>query len=187
MTISVLDPQTALVLIDLQKGIVSRQTVHPIPGVMANAVALAKAFRARGLPVVLVNVAGLAPGRTEAPRMSGAFPPDWMELAPDLDEQPTDLKVTKRTWGAFHNTELEKLLRERGVSQIVLGGVSTSAGVESTARQAHERGFNVALAVDAMTDMSPEAHENSVTRIFPRLGETGTAQEIIAKLGETRA
>ena len=87
--------------------------------------------------------------------------------------------MTKRTWGAFTNADLQQHLKKLGVTQVVIAGVATSIGVESTARQAYELGFNVTLAVDAMTDMSPEAHLNSITRIFPRLGETGTAGEII--------
>jgi nicotinamidase-related amidase len=94
--------------------------------------------------------------------------------------------VTKRTWGAFTNTDLEAYLKGLGVTQVVLAGISTSAGVESTARNAHELGFNVTLAVDAMTDTNPEAHANSVARIFPRIGETGTTQEIIDLLGRPR-
>lgn len=87
--------------------------------------------------------------------------------------------MTKRSWGAFTNTDLYEHLRELGVTQVVIAGVATSIGVESTARQAYEHGFHVTLAVDAMTDMNPDAHHNSVTRIFPRLGETGTTDEII--------
>jgi nicotinamidase-related amidase len=94
--------------------------------------------------------------------------------------------VTKRTWGAFTNTGLDEHLKNLGVTQVVIAGVATSIGVESTARHAHEHGFNVTLAVDAMTDISREAHTNSITRIFPRLGETGTSQEIIDLLCSTR-
>jgi nicotinamidase-related amidase len=93
--------------------------------------------------------------------------------------------VTKQTWGAFMNTDLDAYLKGLGVTQVVVAGIATSAGVESTARQAHEHGFNVTLAVDAMTDMSADAHFNSVTRIFARLGETGTTAEIVELL-ETR-
>jgi nicotinamidase-related amidase len=96
-----------------------------------------------------------------------------------LNAQPNDLLVTKRTWGAFTNTDLEALLKALGVTQVVVAGVATSMGVESTARHAYELGFNVTLAVDAMTDLSLEAHDNSVTRIFPRLGETGSTREIV--------
>ena len=115
------------------------------------------------------------------------FPPEFAELLPELNRQPSDHLVTKRTWGAFTGTDLEAYLKGQGVTQVVVTGVATSAGVESTARFAHELGFNVTLATDAMTDMSPEAHENSVTRIFPRMAETGTTDEILALLGKVEA
>jgi nicotinamidase-related amidase len=180
--ISVLDPHTALIVVDLQKGIVSYPTVPPIEPVIKNAAALAAAFRRRGLPVVLVNVTGGAPGRAEQARRLGELPPGWSDFVPELDQQPSDHTVTKKTWGAFTNTDLETHLRKFGVTQVVIVGVATSIGVESTARHAYELGFNVTLAVDAMTDMNSEAHTNSIERIFPRLGETGTTGEIIALL-----
>ncbi len=178
MTISTLDAKTALLVVDLQKGIVGLPTAHPIADVMANAVKLLDAFRRRGLPVVLVNVAGGAPGRIEQSRMRGEMPAGWSDLVPELDRQPGDHFVTKRTWGAFTNTDLEQRLRQAGVTQVVIAGVATGTGVESTARHAYELGFNVALAVDAMTDLSAEAHDYSIQKIFPRLGETGTTREI---------
>ena len=103
----------------------------------------------------------------------------WTDLVPELNRQPGDHIVTKRTWGAFTNTGLEQYLNNLGVTQVVIAGVATSAGVESTARHARELGFNVTLAVDAMTDRNADAHLNSVTRIFPRIGETGTTAEIV--------
>jgi nicotinamidase-related amidase len=106
---------------------------------------------------------------------------------PELNAQPSDHRVTKRTWGAFTNTDLEAYLREQGVTQVVLVGVATSIGVESTARYANELGFNVTLVVDAMTDLNADAHTNSITRIFPRLGETGTTQEVLELLERSRA
>jgi len=187
MPITTLDPTTALVLIDLQKGIVSLATAHAVPEILTNARTLADAFRARRLPVVLVNVTGGAPGRVEQSRPTTNRPADWAELVPELGRQPSDLTVTKRTWGAFTNTDLHSQLTKLGVTQIVLAGISTSIGVESTARAAFELGYNVTLAVDAMTDLSADAHANSVTRIFPRLGETGTTREIISLLARTHA
>jgi len=186
MSLTTLDPKTALVVIDLQKGIVSLPTAHPIAEVVRLSAALADAFRRHGLPIVLVNVDGGAPGRTEQARRFGDFPAGWTELVAELNARPVDHRVTKRTWGAFTNTDLEQHLKTLGVTQVVIVGVATSAGVESTARHAHELGFNVTLSVDAMTDMSLDAHTNSVTRIFPRLGETGTTQQIIDVL-ERRA
>ncbi|EIL94064.1 MULTISPECIES: isochorismatase family protein [Rhodanobacter] len=179
MTASTLDPHAALVVIDLQKGIVAYATAHPADQVVACARALAEAFRRHALPVVLVNVSGGAPGRTERPRNLRDLPADWAELVPELNRQPQDHVVTKRTWGAFTGTGLDAYLKAQGVTQIVLAGIATSIGVESTARQAHELGYHVTLAIDAMTDMSAEAHANSVARIFPRLGETGSTGEII--------
>jgi nicotinamidase-related amidase len=94
----------------------------------------------------------------------------------------SDKTVTKLTWGAFHNTDLAEHLSELGVTQVVVVGVATCIGVESTARQAYEHGLHVTLATDAMTDRNPVAHDNSVTNIFPRLGETGTTNDILALL-----
>jgi nicotinamidase-related amidase len=187
MTVTTLDPRTALLVIDLQKGIVSRAAAHPTDDVVKHAAALADAFRGRDLPVVLVHVAGIAPGRTEQKRNLADLPADWAELVAELKQQPTDHVVTKRTWGAFTNTGLDDLLKRLDVTSVVVAGVATSIGVESTARQAYEHGFNVTLAIDAMTDMSREAHDNSIARIFPKLGETGTTAEIIEWLGRTPA
>jgi nicotinamidase-related amidase len=185
MTVSPLDPRTALIVVDLQKGVVGLSTVHPTADIVARSAELARAFRERGLPVVLVNATGGAPGRTEHVRPGGASrPADWTELVPELDAQPGDIRVSKQTWGAFHNTELDAELRKRDVTQVVVTGIATTAGVESTARAAHEHGYNVVIATDAVTDMSGDAHDNSIARIFPRLGETGTTAEIIALLGE---
>lgn len=185
--ITKLDPITALIVIDLQKGVVSLPTVHPADEVVQNAAALAEAFRRASSPVVLAHVTGGAPGRTEQQPPGGAQRPvGWTELVTELNRQPQDHIVTKQTWGAFTRTDLEQYLRIQGVTQIVVAGIATSIGVESTARQAFEFGFNVTLAIDAMTDVKAEAHENSLTRIFPRLGETGTTHEIIALLERTR-
>ena len=183
MTLTVLDPKTALIVIDLQKGIVSR-AAGGMGAVVKQAAALAQAFRRHNLPVVLVNVAGMAPGRTEQARGLPALPAGWTDLIPELNQQPRDHVVTKRTPGAFTNTGLEAHLRALGVTQVVIVGVATSNGVEVTARQAYELGFNVTLAVDAMTDMQADAHAWSVTRVFPKIGETGTTQDIIDLLEE---
>lgn len=179
MALTRLDSNTALIVVDLQKGLVGLPVIHSIDDVIARARALADAFRARGLPVALVNVAGSAPGRTEQPRQTGPRPDGWTDLIPELSHQPSDIVVTKRTWGAFASTDLGAQLQARGVTQVVIAGVATGTGVESTARQAYEQGFNVALAIDAMTDMRLEAHDYSIRNVFPRLGETGTSQEII--------
>ena len=133
----------------------------------------------QGRPVVLVNVAGGAPGRTEQPRVRPDLAPGWTDFIPELNRQPQDHVVTKHTPGAFTNTGLDAHLRALGVTQVVIVGVATSNGVEVTARQAYELGFNVTLAIDAITDMRADAHAYSLARVFPRIGETGTTREII--------
>jgi nicotinamidase-related amidase len=185
MPLSTLDPVTALVVIDLQKGVVGIPCVHPMDEIVSNSARLAAAFRAHGLPVVLVNATGRAPGRTEAAaRPAGGAPPqpDWVDLVPELNAAPDDLLISKQTWGAFHGTPLHERLQERNVTQVVLTGVATTAGVESTARAAYEHGYNVVLVTDAMTDRDAAAHDNSVRWVFPRLGETATTGEILARL-----
>lgn len=187
MALTQIDPDVALVVIDLQQGVVRMPTVHPAAEVTARAAELARAFRRKGRPVVLVNVTGGAPGRTEQARPATPFPADFAELVPDLERQESDHVVTKRTWGAFTGTDLDAHLKSLGVTQIVLAGISTSAGVESTARHAHELGFHVTLATDAMTDRDAAAHANSIARVFPRIGETGSTAEIIALLDRKAA
>lgn len=187
MALTTLDPKTALIVIDLQKGIVALPIAHAADGIVQRADELAAAFRQHHLPVVLVNVADGAPGRTEQKRRNlSEMPAGWTELVPELKRQPSDIIVTKRTWGAFSYTDLHAQLQKAGVTQIVLCGIATSAGVESTARQAHELGYHVTFAADAMTDMNADAHHNSVTRIFPRIGEPGSTAEVIALLAATR-
>ena len=130
MALTTLDAQTALIVIDLQKGIVGLPAAHPVGDVVKRASALADAFRRHGLPVVLVNVAGGAPGRSEQVRSLAGLPADWTDLVPELNRQPSDHTVTKKTWGAFTNTDLDAFLKQQGVTQVVLAGVATSVGVE---------------------------------------------------------
>ena len=179
MPLTTLDSKTALIVVDLQKGTINLPLIHPVAGVIERTRALLDAFRERDLPVVLVNVAGGAPGRTEQPPRLSTFPEGFSDLIPELDRKATDIVVTKRTWGAFASTDLETQLKAIGVTQVVVTGVATGTGVEATARQAYEQGFNVTLALDAMTDVRPEAHEYSLTSVFPRLGETGPTQDIL--------
>lgn len=180
--ITILDKKIALIVIDLQKGILDLAKVHLGDENVTNAIRVIKTFREKGLPVVLVNVAGGARGRNEQGLARGENPKGWSDLIPELDQQASDHLVTKRSWGAFTNTDLHEYLRKNGITQVAFAGIATSIGIESTARQAHELGFNVTLIVDAMTDMNLDAHANSVTRIFPRLGETGTTEEVISLL-----
>lgn len=192
MTTPSLDPRsTALVLIDLQLGIVGRPTA-PYSGaqVVQNASRLAAAFRALGSTVVLVRVAFQpdyrdvlnAPADIPMQFNPAAFPPNWADLAPEVGPHPGDLVVTKRQWGAFHGTELDLQLRRRGVRTIVLGGISTNIGVESTARSAYEHGYAQVFAEDAMAGMSAEAHDFAVKTILARIGNVRSTNDILGAL-----
>lgn len=182
MALSQLDDHAALIVIDLQKGILNYPTIHPVPEIVARAAELARAFRTRGLPVVLVNVTASAPGRTQSGPPAVSRPPDWAELVPELERSPSDIVITKQRWGAFTGTALDAELRRRGVTQVFVTGVSTSAGVESTARSAHEHGYHVVLVTDAMTDRDPDTHRHSIDKIFPRIGEAATTAEVLQRL-----
>ena len=187
MPLTTLDPRTALIVVDLQKGIINSPFIRPIATVIERTRALLHVFRQRDLPIVLVNVAGGAPGRTEQPRRYSTLPEGFSDLIPELDRQSSDIVVTKRTWGAFASTDLEAQLKANGVTQVVVTGVATGTGVEATARQAYEQGFNVTLPLDAMTDVRPEAHEYSLAHVFPRLGETGSTQDVLDLLATRSA
>ena len=183
-----LDPNTALVLIDLQKGVVQTPAAKPISEILENAAKLTDAFHKAGLPVVIVNVnpAGAAwtKARKEAASTpAGAFKEDWLDIVPEIKTRPDDIFITKHTWGAFYETGLNEELKKRNVTGIVLAGVSTSRGVESTARAASELGYNITFANDAMTDRLTEVRENSLKYIFPALGEIDDTDTIIKILG----
>jgi len=168
---------TALVLIDLQRGIIGRE-LAPYTGeqVVKTAKELADRFRHAGAPVVLVNV-GFSKDFRDAlrqevdqpfPRPPAGLPENFMELADGL-AKPGDILVTKRQWGAFHGTELDLQLRRRGIQTVVLAGIATNMGVESTGRQAWEHGYTLIIAEDATTGMSAELHNFAVSKIFPRI------------------
>src|ERR1035441_5081707 len=188
-----LEPQrTAIVVIDMQKGIAGMPggAPHTKPAVISNCARLLAAARAAGAQPVLVHVGGAPDGvdRVHTPtdqpmRSLGALPPDWSELTPELDRQPGDVVILKRQWGAFYGTDLDLQLRRRGLGTIVICGIATEFGVESTARDAHERGYELIFAEDAMTSMIAESHANSVERIFPRLGRVRSTDAILAEIG----
>jgi nicotinamidase-related amidase len=184
--LSQFDSAAALIVIDMQKGIVSLPLAHPIGGVIDNVAKLCQTFRARELPVVLVNVTGRAPGRVEA-SFNFSPPSDWADLIPELEQQPSDHLVTKVNVGAFYGTALECILRRHGVTQVFLAGVATGSGVEATARQAYDQGYNVVLVTDAMTDMDPEMHRLAIEKVFPRIGERVVTVEVTEKLAESRS
>jgi len=186
-----LDPaSTALVLIDLQQGIVAMPTApHSGPQVLERAASLLAKFRAVGAVRVLVHVGFAADGKDLPPQlvdqpMGGglARSPEFFTFAPQIAPQSGEVVILKHQWGAFYGTELDLQLRRRGVKTIVIGGISTNMGVESTARDGWERSYNVVLVEDAMAAMSAEAHQFAVKQIFPRLGWVRSTQQVLDAL-----
>lgn len=185
-----LDWQTsALVLIDLQQGIVAAQTApYPTAQVVSTCAKLATTFRAQGATVIYVRVdlANFRKLRVDAPLRDPNGPPppaSASELVPEAGMTSADLLVTKRHWSAFLATELERHLTERGIRTLVLGGIATNFGIESTARDAAGLGFDVVLVEDAMSSFSAEMHRFSIETIFPRLGRVRKADQLGVSAG----
>lgn len=192
----ILDPAaTALVLIDLQKGILATPTKpHPAEAVVAGALALARAFRAAGSVVVLVRVgwsddlADLPPQPVDLPtlpRRPGTLPADWLDFADGLTPHKGDILIVKRHWGAFIGTELDLQLRRRSISTIVLGGVATNFGVESTARSGWELGYSIVVAEDLCAGRETAAHEFAIETILPRIARVSDSGSIAKALGQS--
>jgi nicotinamidase-related amidase len=183
--------RTALVVIDLQRGIVANPCgPRPASEVVRHAARLAKAMRDAGGTVVLTRVTPSPDGKdglkpiTDAPVQAGSWAPpsEWSEIVPELGPQSTDLIITKRQWGAFYGTELDLQLRRRGVDTIILCGISTSVGVESTARDAFERGYNQVFVEDAMAARDAEEHAATARFLFPKIGRIRSTEDVLAAL-----
>ena len=181
--------RTALVVIDLQKGIVGRPTApYSTDIVVKNAASMAVAFRKNGMPVFLVRVSPSPDGKdslrpiTDAAMPAPTLSPGWADIVPEMGPKQGDFIVTKHQWGAFYGTELDLEFRRRAITTIVLCGISTNIGVESTARFAYEYGYNQIFAEDAMSALSAEEHTATVTKIFPRIGLVRKTEEILTDL-----
>jgi nicotinamidase-related amidase len=184
-----LDPSTtALIVIDLQRGIVARQAApHSASDIVERCAKLADAFRERNALVVLVHVAFADDRERLKPEADSAqpfapLPPDWSDIVPEIGPRPGDIVITKRQWGAFYGTALDLQLRRRGIRTLVYGGIATNFGVESTARDAYERGFEQVFAEDAMSGLTAEAHEFAITTIFPRMGRVRSTKDVLAAI-----
>ena len=181
---------TGLVIIDLQKGIAGRETKpHSSKTVCANAALLADAFRKNNLPVFLVHVVSkdverLRPESDEKTVFPAELPKDWADFVPELGPKENDIIIVKKQWGAFYGTELELQLRRRKIDTIVLSGISTTYGVESTARFAYEYGFRQIFAEDAMASMNEESHNASINFVFKRIGLVRKTAEILESLSQ---
>jgi len=181
---------TALVIIDLQKGIASsgRLTVpHSSKTVIENSVRLANEFRKNKMPVFLVHVVSseverLNPIVDDKRVMATQLPKDWADFVPELDPKESDIVIAKKQWGAFYGTELDLQLRRRKIETIILCGIATNYGVESTARFAYEYGYNQIFVEDAMSSTSEEMHNASINFVLKRIGRVRKTEEILKEL-----
>ena len=185
-----LDPvATAFVVIDLQKGIVSRETVpHVASAVVQRSAQLLGTVRRVGVLPVLVHVGGapdyadrLRPS-ADLPTPTPNLPEDWSDFVPEMQPRPSEVVIFKRQWGAFYGTDLDLQLRRRGIDTIILCGISTELGVESTARFAYEHNYRQIFVEDAMAGFNAESHRNSVDRIFPRIGHVLSTEQVLMLL-----
>jgi nicotinamidase-related amidase len=179
-----LDPKkTALVLIDLQNGIIGRDTKPYTAGeVVERSRKLADAFRAKNAPVVYVRVVMndfLSLPADEVTSLPKDIPASFSEIAESAGMQSGDLLISKRHWGAFAGTELEQELRSRGIETVVLAGIATNIGVESTLRQGTGLGFAFVTVEDACSTFSAEMQQFAFSAIFPRLSKVRTAQQVL--------
>ena len=185
-----LNPEyTALISIDLQTSNLARQLApHCAADVLGKTVQLANALRAKGGTVVWVRVDVTAllslPADAPLTRPPGSPPPpaNASELSRDLGVQSGDVVVTKRQWGAFYGTDLEQQLRRKGIRTIVMSGIATNFGVESTARAAFDRGYELVFAEDAMTSLTADAHTFVTREIFTRMGRVRSTDEVVKGL-----
>ena len=185
MSLEVEIKKTALVLIDLEQGIVARQLApHSSADVVANSRRLADAVRKAGGTVVYVHVllhdTLSLPADSPMPRPAEPPPASASEIVAEAGMQPGDVLITKRQWGAFYGTQLEQALDRRGIETIILAGIATNMGVESTARAAYDAGYALIFAEDAMSTMSAEWHEFPIKQLFPRMGKVRSTDEILA-------
>lgn len=183
--------KTAVVIIDLQQGIVRMPLApHTAADIVARTVRISARVKQAGGLVIPVNVRFSADGADRLSQpvdqpmpVSGGMPADWSDLVPEIAALPADVRITKRQWSAFYGTELDLQLRRRGIDTIVLTGLATSFGVESTARDAWQMNYAVVFAEDAMSAPAAELHSHSVQRIFPRLGRIRSTDDIVAAVG----
>jgi nicotinamidase-related amidase len=187
-----LDPKTtAAIFIDLQHGIVSRP-IQPYPAseILSRSSQLAAALRTAGGTAVYVRVdiADIAHPSIDAAPMSDPngppAPPIASQLVPENGHQPGDVFITKRQWGAFYATDLDQQLRRRNIKTLLMAGIATNIGVESTARAAHDMGYHLVFVEDAMGTFSPEWHAFATTQTFPRMGRVRKTEEVLAALGK---
>lgn len=167
-------PDSALLVLDVQHAVVAR---YPDPDYLPRLRTAIDAARGAGLAVIYVSV-GFRPGAPEvhprnkmfgglAGRVSGPAEQAAMEIHPAVAPLDGDLRVTKRRVSGFAGSDLDLLLRSRGIVELVLTGIATSGVVLSTLRQAADLDYGLTVLADGCLDGDPEVHRVLTEKVFP--------------------
>lgn len=173
---------TALVVVDVQAGTLANARAVSADDVVSHVGSLVEAFRGSGRPVAFVVTTGTAPGVTEYGPGGRVWPEGFADLAPGIENRGDEPVHPRAGWSAFAGTSLLQDLTARQITDVVIAGLATTFGVESTARAAADLGFSVVVVSDAVSDPDPAGHERSLTRVIPALGRVRTATEVVAAL-----
>jgi len=170
-------PATALMIMDVQNGVVARfaEGSEALLDRLGRAIGGA---RHAGLPVVYVRV-GFRPGAPEisagnrsfsALAGTGGFGIDdaATQIHPAIAPRPDDIVVLKKRVSAFAGSDLDVVLRSLDVRSLVLTGIATSGVVLSTLRQAADLDYGLTVLADGCADRDPEVHRVLLEKVFPR-------------------
>ncbi|WP_448951894.1 hydrolase [Labrys neptuniae] len=185
--------RTALVMIDLQNWIVSRPVApHSGDDVVDRSLRIAKALRKAGGTVVLVRVLfsdgyrDVVKTPVDSPLVlpENRMPPEAVAFDARLNPAKVDVVITKRQWSAFHGTELDLQLRRRGIDTVIVSGIATNFGVESTVRDAFAYNYAAIVAEDATSSFSPEMHRFAIDHVLPRVARIRSSGMIIDAIND---
>ncbi|MGJ0389222.1 isochorismatase family protein [Microbacterium sp. CGR1] len=173
---------TALVVVDVQAGTLPNARAVSAEDLVSHVGSLVEAFRDSDRLVAFVVSTGTAVGATEYGPGGRVWPEGFAELAPGIANREGESVHPRAGWSAFAGTSLLEELTARQITDVVVAGLATTFGVESTARAAADLGLSVVVVSDAVSDPDPSGHERSLTRVFPALGRVRTTSEVLAAL-----
>jgi len=175
---------TALLVMDMQTSILGMIPNKEFGSTVAKSIVHA---RAKGIPVIYV-VVGFRQGMPEVSpnnkgfsaskeRMAAMNMDDWMKIDASVVPLPGEVIVTKRRVSAFTGSDLEVVLRAKGIQHMVLTGIATSGVVLSTVREAADKDYHVTVLADCCADGDEEVHRVLTTKVFPRQADVLTLEE----------
>ncbi|PCE27093.1 hypothetical protein BWP39_09925 [Paraburkholderia acidicola] len=187
MAITKIDAKSALIAVDMQKGILPMAAPADVERIVAKTIELANTFHELGLPVVWVRALGLPGGRVESRPPVGEPQADFAELHNDLPFEEGDLDISKKGTNAFLSQKLHALLQERGITNVIVAGIALGVAVESTVRAGFDAGYSMTVATDATTDPMPGRAQAVLKFTLPMFSESGTTAEILTALRNAQA